>query len=1136
MASNDCVKVAVRVRPFIEREISRGCVKVVEKTPNEPQIAITGQSNSKTQDVYTFNNVFMPEDSQETVYEQCITPILGKLFEGYNVTILAYGQTGSGKTHTMGTVFDGEWNSNKIGIIPRALRDIFKKIRNMESDYTVSVSCSFLELYQEVLYDLLTENPREQSVCEIREDGAKGIYINGLCEVPANDENRATNCLILGGSKRTTAETAMNSVSSRSHAIFVVNIKSEKLDGSESTTAKFTLVDLAGSERSKKTKATGTRFKEGVKINQGLLALGNVISALGGGSGANGGYVSYRDSKLTRLLQDSLGGNSLTLMVACISPADYNIEETLSTLRYADRAKKIKNKPIKNEDSHSAEVKKLQLTIQELRMQLLGKEGGSSSEKSPNVCAKNCATTIAGKENEISDLRLKVNSLINSINDLNSAHVINETFINDFVAEFEKLEDLLTSTCAAEFAMPDTKIFDEIKKHIDTIHQMVKNYRTQVHENPEDDKIALNLTDDIDKQKYHEFTNNQIEMISKINSLEREMKIKQELLDRKWQNAPILSEDSDKTMVEYENTIKTLEKEIEELRGVRDSAAQRRDHNATKVNMDRKHKLEKLEKELIEVRKKCTSLEKTKKLADQDKKRCEDLKKEIAEMKTARVQLLRQQRSESEKYKKWIANRDKEINCLKEKGKKAQNEMKRMERLHEKQQAVLKRKFEEAKAINKRLQDAVDKSRKNRKSNVAKATEKTDVVQTYIDHELIVLVSTVDVKNAMQSLMNDRGLLIERLQNLKSTVNKSEEIEEDIKQLEEDLEMRNAQITDMRSKLLETDVEAKMKSITENFTSLAEFRIAMGYILRAFLDSREDFIGNKTKCEDLKAAYDASEERIEQLTLEKEELIASHEAEKNRMERDFEQKITFLCQKNAGNMTKSDEDKCFSSLTEQLTAKIEECSNYKARIEELERMLSEKSKGKKPKVDLNRTPNGTFIITDSDSENDEFDFNDSFKDPDWVKTPKASERNKQRSSRATTTLLKESLVNRLDGTNMLINISETSETSVKRNSSGQSMCKCKGSCATKMCGCKKNGSFCSDSCKCSSACVNLPSISKESTDDENMPAPPPKVDPKENFRTPEKNETSKVDFSNITTPYYPYESKKRRPLLPLDDI
>jgi kinesin family member 4 len=644
------VKVAVRVRPFVPREIDRGCVSILEKTPGEAQLEVTGDSNSKTENLFTFNNVFMPGDTQEMVYNDCVQPIIGKLFEGYNVTILAYGQTGSGKTYSMGTVFDGDMENSNMGIIPRALRDIFESIKKNQGDSIITVTCSFMELYQEVLFDLLANRPRHENVCDIREDGVKGIYISGLSEVPVADELEATKCLVKGGNCRSIGATAMNDVSSRSHAIFTVNITKTQLNGDGKTSAKFHLVDLAGSERSKKTQATGTRFKEGVKINQGLLALGNVISALGGGAtGVN--YISYRDSKLTRLLQDSLGGNSVTLMVACVSPADYNIEETLSTLRYADRAKKIKNKPVKNEDSHAAEVARLKKTIQDLRMQLMNTDPAKAFGKrttlgtTSNECSEKCKTNVEQKNKELLEARQQLNTLILTIHDLNNLHVLEESFINDFITVYESFRDKVLKTCSAEFAMPDTNIFAEIREKADEIQTMIKKFKQQVQDADDSRDISTvpGGLSDVDQQKYTEFTQNQIAFITQINALERDMKIKQQLLDRKYQNVPIIDEDSDKTMIEYENTIKNLEKELEELRSSNANSAARRDFNATKVNMDRKHKIEKLEKDLVEVRKKCTSLEKTKKLADQDRKRIEDLRREIEEMKKARVQLLRQQ-------------------------------------------------------------------------------------------------------------------------------------------------------------------------------------------------------------------------------------------------------------------------------------------------------------------------------------------------------------------------------------------------------------------------------------------------------------------------------------------------------------
>lgn len=1019
----------------------------------------------------------------------------------------------------MGTVFDGEWNERTVGIIPRALNDIFATARSIENEQIVRISCSFMELYQEEVFDLLSNKARNESKCDIREDNTKGIVVAGLSEKVVGDIKEAFECLIKGGRYRSIGSTAMNDVSSRSHAIFTVNISLTSLEDDTKKNAKFHLVDLAGSERSKKTQATGTRFKEGVKINQGLLALGNVISALGGGSVSS--YISYRDSRLTRLLQDSLGGNSVTLMMACVSPADYNIEETLGTLRYADRAKKIKNKPVKNEDSHSLEVARLKKIIQDLRVQLLGtgaadpstdmpppsRPNGEGSrpltlaEKhrvidlsgvppcDPTYCNRSCYPAYLKIKEERDKLKAQLTVIIISMNELSNLHLLEEGFINDLLAAFESFSSKILSTCSAEFAMPDTKIFEEIRQQAEEINEMIRKYKAQIDELPTD-KIPEEppkLFDASEEKKYADYTNNQLMLFTQISNLDRNMKIKQQLLDRKNENVPILDETADKSMAEYEETIKALEKELEELRSEKASVTMRRDTNATKVNMDRKHKIEKLEKDLTELRKKIVTLEKQKKIAEQDRKRIEDLRREIEEMKKAKVHLIRTQRSEADKYKRFIATRDKEINFLKEKGRKAQNEMKRKERLHEKQQAVLKRKVEEAKAISKRLQDTVDRNRKIQKEHLDKTTTKrANIVQDYIDHEICVIHSSIDAKNTMQSLMNDRGLLMSRLQNLKATVQKTPSIETEISQLEEDLEMRSAQISDMRGHLAETDVEAKLKNIPENFATVPELRIAMSYVLRALAEAREMFNTNKMKTDELKAAYEASEERVEFLVEENAEIQKLVDEEKEKMERDFEQKITLICQKQKGGLSKGEEEKCFVELTDQLTAKFEEIAQLKLRIQELE---NKNEKPEKPKSAAKKTTrNETFEIDSgsdvesvdmSDDDDDVFNMDDSFTDPDWKKTPRP-----KRATRATATLMKESIVNRLDGTGMLNNISEASDTSessygVKRSSTGATKCSCRGSCATKVCGCVKSGSHCSKSCKCSElACVNQINVSK----------------------------------------------------------
>uniref|UniRef100_A0A915JGB5 Kinesin-like protein n=1 Tax=Romanomermis culicivorax TaxID=13658 RepID=A0A915JGB5_ROMCU len=286
----------------------------------------------------------------------CAEPLIEKLFEGYNCTIFAYGQTGSGKTFTMGTeCCDFTIDSDRKGMIPRIVEAIFARA-DSDDESEIIVKCSMLEIYEERVLDLLSDKSEKPELF-IREHPQEGIFVQNLCQVQVGDSHQTMQQLAQGCLSRTKGGTAMNSESSRSHAIFTIFVK--KLMKSDSGTrfcySKLHLVDLAGSERLKKTQAQGERKKEGIKINEGLLALGNVISALTD-STQQRSHIPYRDSKLTRLLQDSLGGNTYTVMITCVSPADSNYDETLNSLRYAERAKKIKNKPTVNEDPNAREI------------------------------------------------------------------------------------------------------------------------------------------------------------------------------------------------------------------------------------------------------------------------------------------------------------------------------------------------------------------------------------------------------------------------------------------------------------------------------------------------------------------------------------------------------------------------------------------------------------------------------------------------------------------------------------------------------------------------------------------------------------------------------------------------------------
>ncbi|XP_033889008.2 kinesin-like protein KIF21A isoform X3 [Acipenser ruthenus] len=393
------VRVALRIRPQLAREKIEGCHICTCVTPGEPQV-ILGKDKA-----FTFDYVFDIDSQQDAIYSACTEKLIEGCFDGYNATIFAYGQTGSGKTYTMGTGFDVSIGENELGIIPRAVKHLYKGIDERKQaaieqglpSPEFKVNAQFLELYNEEVLDLFDttrdiELRKQKSHIKIHEDANGGIYTVGVTTRTVNTEAEMIQCLKLGALSRTTASTQMNVQSSRSHAIFTIHLCQVRvcanaenqdnetdnriMDGSsqmnefETLTAKFHFVDLAGSERLKRTGATGERAKEGISINCGLLALGNVISALGDKS-KKSSHVPYRDSKLTRLLQDSLGGNSQTVMIACISPSDRDFMETLNALKYANRARNIKNRVMVNQDKASQQISALRTEIARLQMELM---------------------------------------------------------------------------------------------------------------------------------------------------------------------------------------------------------------------------------------------------------------------------------------------------------------------------------------------------------------------------------------------------------------------------------------------------------------------------------------------------------------------------------------------------------------------------------------------------------------------------------------------------------------------------------------------------------------------------------------------------------------------------------------------
>ncbi|NWZ23020.1 KIF1B protein, partial [Asarcornis scutulata] len=373
--SGASVKVAVRVRPFNSRETSKESKCIIQMQGNSTSI-INPKNPKEAPKSFSFDYSYWshtsPEDpcfaSQSRVYNDIGKEMLLHAFEGYNVCIFAYGQTGAGKSYTM----MGKQEESQAGIIPQLCEELFEKINdNSNEEMSYSVEVSYMEIYCERVRDLL--NPKNKGNLRVREHPLLGPYVEDLSKLAVTSYTDIADLMDAGNKARTVAATNMNETSSRSHAVFTIVFTQKKHDAetdlSTEKVSKISLVDLAGSERADSTGAKGTRLKEGANINKSLTTLGKVISALAEVSKKKKktDFIPYRDSVLTWLLRENLGGNSRTAMVAALSPADINYDETLSTLRYADRAKQIKCNAVINEDPNAKLVRELKEEVTRLK-------------------------------------------------------------------------------------------------------------------------------------------------------------------------------------------------------------------------------------------------------------------------------------------------------------------------------------------------------------------------------------------------------------------------------------------------------------------------------------------------------------------------------------------------------------------------------------------------------------------------------------------------------------------------------------------------------------------------------------------------------------------------------------------------
>lgn len=754
-AEDCCVKVAVHIRPLIGDERLQGCKDCVTVVPGKPQVQIGTHS-------FTFDHVYGNTGSPSSaMYEECIASLVDGLFQGYNATVLAYGQTGSGKTYTMGTGFK---DGCQTGVIPQVMNSLFSKIETLKHQTEFQMHVSFIEILKEEVRDLLdptainksdTANGHNGKVTipgkppiQIRESSNGVITLAGSTEVSVSTLKEMASCLEQGSLSRATGSTNMNNQSSRSHAIFTITLEQmRKLNAvslgdsppSESMNeeylcAKLHLVDLAGSERAKRTGSDGLRFKEGVHINKGLLALGNVISALGDEKKRKEGvHVPYRDSKLTRLLQDSLGGNSRTVMIACISPADINAEETLNTLKYANRARNIQNKPVVNRDPMSSEMLKMRQQLEYLQAELCARGGGSSSDE-VQVLKERIAWLEAANE----DLCRELHEYRSRCSVVEQRETDAQDGINCSIRS-DGLKRSLHSIESPDYPMGETMIGDS--REID--EEVAKEWEHKL------------LQNSMDKELH--------ELNRRLEEKESEMKL------FGGYDPVALKQHFGKKIMELEDEKRAVQQERDHLLAEVENLAANSDGHTQKMQDIHAQKLKALEAQILDLKKKQENqvqLLKQKQKSDEAAKRLQD---EIQSIKAQKVQLQQRIKQEAEQFRQWKASREKELLQLRKEGRRNEYERHKLQALNQRQKMVLQRKTEEAAMATKRLKELLEARKSSARENLAisngngngQTNEKS--LQRWLDHELEVMVNVHEVRYEYEKQSQVRAALAEEL-------------------------------------------------------------------------------------------------------------------------------------------------------------------------------------------------------------------------------------------------------------------------------------------------------------------------------------------------------------------------------------
>ncbi|KAL2317622.1 hypothetical protein Fmac_031498 [Flemingia macrophylla] len=1037
--SAQSVRVAVNIRPLITSELMLGCTDCISVVPGEPQVQIGSHA-------FTYDYVYGSTGSRSSaIYDDCVAPLVDALFNGYNATVLAYGQTGSGKTYTMGTNYTGEENAG--GIIPKVMETIFKRVQAMKESSEFLIRVSFIEIFKEEVFDLLDPNSARGEAAatmkaaapsrvpiQIRETLNGGITLAGVTEAEVKTKEEMSSYLSRGSLSRATGidpnimhikispqlklRIGSFALSSRSHAIFTITM--EQKSGDDVLCAKLHLVDLAGSERAKRTGADGMRLKEGIHINKGLLALGNVISALGDErKRKEGGHVPYRDSKLTRLLQDSLGGNSKTVMIACVSPADTNAEETLNTLKYANRARNIQNKAVVNRDPVGAQMQIMRSQIEQLQSELLFYRGDAGGAYEELQILKHKISLLeasnAELQQELQERRVTCESLSQRACD---AQVEKDQLIM-------KIESIRNGKSWDEIESNSNQDYDLVKSYVSKIQEMegelqrLKNSNTKSrhfvdwvdsddngfqsknalfpcgNEYSSDCDAKVDITDEEDHAKEIEHSSLQEKLDRELKELDKKLEQKEAEM-KKFNNADtsVLKQHFEKKVLELEQEKKILQKEIEELRYHLANISSTSDDGAQQLKEKYLQKLNALEAQ------------------------------------------------------------------LKKEGRRNEYEMHKLLALNQRQKMVLQRKTEEASLATKRLKELLESRKTSSRETTGGHGPGIQALMQAIEHELEVTVRVHEVRSAHERQMEERAKMAKEIARLKEEAdmmklnNSSDGLvsmspgarNSRIYALEKMIASSSTTLLTMASQLSEAEERERVfsgKGRWNQVRTLAEAKNLMNHLFNLASSSRCSLRDREVACRekdmeirDLKEKVVKLSYSLRQLEMHKSELIYQ---------------LKFL---SAKRYSESVGDSVYDT------------------------------NGGGHKYDLRKMENrrSTILMEDMDlsvSDTESDDYVPDATDDDWVESEKTHV--KKRKSRSRRVSMEENQSN-MSSEDVKDNSTE-GHGGASAETASEICCSCSkaSSCKTNKCKCRAMGGSCGSSCGClSSKCANRASVFKES--------------------------------------------------------